>query len=194
MSEALERAQETMEHHGHRHEEAAPDPWSRRVAVLVSALAAALAITGIGSQSSQNEYLTQHVAVSDDWAYYQAKNVRATVKDAEAQLLASLPNAGDPAVQARIKEAGDYAARMRDDPKAGNGMKQLEAQTRTREVERDHAYHRYHSFEYAAGALEIAIVLASVSVVTRMRALVAGAGVIGGLAVLAAICVALNVI
>jgi hypothetical protein len=192
VSEAMERAHETMEHH--HHEQTHEDPGARRIAVLVSALAAVLAITGIGGKQAENEYLTHHVALSDDYAYYQAKNVRATVKEAEAQLLASLPTAQDPAVQQRIKDAQDYAARMRDDPKAGNGMKQLEDRAKSLEHERNEAFHRYHNYEYATGALEIAIVLASVSVVTRMRSLAVTAMAIGGAAVLMAVCIATHLL
>ena len=46
-------------------------------------------------------------------------------------------------------------------------------------MERDEAEHRYHNYEYAVGALEIAIVLASVSVITGMRALTFAAAAIG---------------
>ena len=65
---------------------------------------------------------------------------------------------------------------------------------RRRTEERDHAFHRYHGFEYASGALEIAIVLASVSVVTRMKPLTIGAGVIGLLASLLSGAVALGMV
>ena len=105
-------------------------------------------------------------------------------------MLASLPNAADPAVQTRIKEATATAARMRDDPEAGDGMKQLAATAKVQEAERNEAFHKYHNYEYASGALEIAIVLASVSIVTRIRALTLGAGVIGALAIAGGIGVA----
>lgn len=183
MSEALERAHETMEHH-HEH---VPhiDPWSRRVAVLVSVLAAALAITEIAGKQSENEYLTRHIAVSDDYAFYQAKYLRALIREAEADMLGAQPNAQDPAIQARIKAATDFAARQRDDPN-GQGVKQLLEKAKGQEHERDHAWHRYHAFEYASGALQIAIVLASVSVVTRIRTLTIVSGIIGCLAGIAA--------
>jgi hypothetical protein len=109
-------------------------------------------------------------------------------------LLASLPNAGDPAIQSRINEAKEYSARMRDDPQGGEGMKQLAAKAKAEEADRDVAEHRYHSYEYAVGALEIAIVLASVSIVTRMRALTFGAGVVGALAALGALSVAMHLL
>ena len=178
VSEAMERAHEIQGgHHGDPHSDAG----ARRVAVLISVLAAALAIAQMGEKSSQNAYLTHHIAVSDDWAFYQAKNVRAVMRGVEATMLASLPNAADPALQARVKEAQAYQTRMRDDPQ-GDGMKQLAAKASQEERARDHAFHRYHAFELVVGALELGIVLASVSVVTRIRALALGAAVIGLLA------------
>jgi hypothetical protein len=177
MSEAAERAHEAMEEHASH-----ADPWGRRVAVLVSVLAAVLAMAGVGAKSSQNAYLTLHIALSNDWAFYQAKNDRAVIRTSEADVLASLPNAGDPAIQARIKDAKEYNDRMRDDPKGGEGMKQLAVRAKEEEAARDEAQHRYHIYEYAVGALEIAIVLASVSVITRIRPLTYGAAVIGAAA------------
>jgi hypothetical protein len=187
MSEAMERAHETIHEHASH-----TDKWARGVAVLVSCLAAMLALTEIGGKAAQNAYLTHHIALSNDWAFYQAKNLRSVMRNSEADVLASLPNAADPAVQARIKEAKDYAVRMRDDPEAGDGMKQLAVKAQEQEADRDAAEHRYHAYEYAVGALEIAIVLASVSVVTRIRSMSIGAGVIGVAAGLAALGVASN--
>jgi hypothetical protein len=185
----MERAHETIEHHAEH-----TDPWARRMAVLVSILAAALAITGIGGNAAQNAYMTLHVALSNDWAFYQAKNLRAVVRSSEAELLASLPNATDTEIQKRIKEAQDYTARMRDEPETGDGMKQLAARAQAKEIQRDEAAHRYHNYEYALGGLEIAIVLASVSVVTRMRVLGNMAAVIGAIACATAIGVAIHLI
>jgi hypothetical protein len=187
MGEVVEHAHETIHEHAEH-----GDPWARGVAVLVSCLAATLAITEIGAKSTQNAYLTHHIAVSDDWAFYQAKNLRSAVRTAEADVLASLPNAADPAVQARIKSAKDYVDHARDDPKTGDGMKQLADKAHAQEEVRDHFFHRYHLYEYASGALEIAIVLASVSVVTRIRWLTFAAGAIGALAGLGALGVAMG--
>jgi hypothetical protein len=61
-------------------------------------------------------------------------------------------------------------------------MNQLAERAKGQEAARDIAFHRYHEFELVVGALQIAIVLASVSVVTRIVALALGAGVIGALA------------
>ena len=185
MSDAMDKTKEAIEE--------LRDPWARRMAVLISALAAVLALSEIGGKAAQNAYLTDHVSLSNDWAFYQAKNLRAIVRSSEADLLASLPNAADPAVQGRIKDAEAYNTRMRDDPGSGEGMKQIAERARALEVLRDKAEHRYHSYEYVVGALEIAIVLASVSVVTRMRGLGIGAAAIGAIATAASLCIAANV-
>lgn len=187
MSEALEQSHHIQGHHAETHSDAG----ARRIAVLISLLAAVLAISQMGEKASQNAYLTHHIAVSDDWAFYQAKNVRSVLRSTEAAMLASLPNAADPAVQARIKEARAYAARMQDDPK-GDGMKQLAEKARREEIAREVAFHRYHAFELVVGGLELAIVLASVSVVTRINALALGGGLLGLVASASALAVAMH--
>jgi hypothetical protein len=172
MDESIERAHETI-HEAHH---ATTDPWARGVAVL----AAALALAEMGEKASQNAYLTHHIAVSDDWAFYQAKDLRAVMRESTIDVLESLP--ADPQIADRIQRERASAARMRDDPQGGTGMKQLADKARAQEAVRDEAFHTYHNYEYTVGALEIAIVLASVSVVTRMRLLTLGAGAVGALA------------
>jgi hypothetical protein len=159
---------------------------------MVAVLAAALALTEIGAKSSQNAYLTHHIAVSDDYGFYQAKSIRAAVRSSEITLLSIQPNAAEPQIQGRIKDAETAVARFRDDPTGGEGMKQLLAKAEHDKHIRDHAEHKYHGFEYAAGGLEIAIVLCSVSVVTRMKPLAIAAGGIGLLSGLASAAVALG--
>ncbi|HVY15070.1 MAG TPA: DUF4337 family protein [Rhodopila sp.] len=187
MNKLAEEAHETIhEHGGHG------DPYAKRVAVLVSALAAALALTEVGAKSTQNEYLKNHIAVSDDYAFYQARNLRALVKDSEANILSRLPGADTASVQADIKADREYADRMRDDPKTGDGMKQLLVHAKELEEAREEAFHHYHIYELAGGALEIAIVLASVAVVTQFGALAIAATGIGGVAAVVAAVVALG--
>jgi len=155
------------------------DSWPRWMAVVVSILAASLALADLGAKSSQTAYLTHNISASDTWNAYQAKNLRANLWRTEATLLDSLPNASDSAIRERIKSANSEAARMVDEPVAGDGMKQLKEKAELQEEDREFAFHAYHGFEYTASALEIAIVLVSVSVVTRVRALGVVAGLIG---------------
>lgn len=180
MAHATEHAQEAVHHEAHGgHGGGGHDNRNmKRIAVLVSMLAATLALIQVGEKRSQNDYLTNHIAVTNDWAFYQAKNLRAIMRQTEMTVLESLGNAQDPKIEAKLKDARAYIARMRDEP-GGDGMKQIGDLAREREKKRDAAYHAYHNYEYAASAVEIAIVLASVSALTAMPALAIGAGVMG---------------
>jgi hypothetical protein len=174
--EATEMARDNLEE-AHRKGE----PNARRVAVLVAILAAALAVSEMGEKMSQNAYLAHHIQAADHWAFLQARNIRSTVESATASLLESQPNAADPAVRQRIDAARAEATRLRDDP-SGTGSKQIEAMARAEERDREIAFHKYHFYEIAVGALQIGIVLASVSVVTRVRWLALAAAGIGAVA------------
>ena len=181
MSETIEHAREGLEH-AHQRPRAHTDTTARRIAVLIAVLAAALALADMGEKGAQNAYLTHHIAVSDDWAFYQAKNVRATILGGggrhpcqSAQRRRCRAAGGDQARQ------GDRGADARRTP-GGDGMKQLAERAKAEEAARDEAFHRYHEFELVVGALQIAIVLASVAVVTRILALAVAAGIIGAVA------------
>jgi hypothetical protein len=179
--DGIERAHAAHATHG--------DHTARRVAILISALAASLALAEMGEKSAQNAYLTHHISLSDNYAFYQARTVRWSLAGAEAELLESLPNAADAAVHQRADAARAEAARLNDDAKS-QGRKQLLVQAKAIEAARDTAFHRYEEFEIVVGALQIAIVLASVSVVTRMLEMSWAAGAIGGCAALYGLLVA----
>ncbi len=180
MSESIEQAQQGLEH-AHEANAAHPahnDSAARRVAVLISALAAGLALAEMGEKSAQNDYLAHYISSSDTWAFYQAKTLRSALAGQQVDLLDSLPNAADPEVRKRAAATAAERARLDDDDKT-LGRKQLRAQAEAEERVRDEQGHTYHRFESVVSALQIAIVLASVSVVTRMWLLAGIAGALG---------------
>ena len=193
MSDTIEQAQQGMEHAEHAAKHGDVEPSARKTAVLIAILAACLALAEMGEKASQNEYLTHHISVSDTFAFLQGKNARRAAYDSAADVIESLP-AQDAAAHQRVEKLRAEAARMADDPKAGNGARQLVARAAELTEQRDHEFHAYHQFERATGALQIAIVLASVSVVTRVKALTVAAAVLGGGAALYALLVATGVI
>jgi hypothetical protein len=189
MSDTLEHAREGIEHAHHAAHDPHTDPFARRCAVLIAALAALLAIFEMGENGAQNEYLTHHISLSDNWAFYQAKLLRSNLYGVEADLLQALPNS-DPA---RVAAARQTSQRLADDD-ATQGARQLRANAAALTATRDHAYHRYHALEIVCGALQIAVVLASVSVVTRLPLLALGTGVIGAVAALGGLAVLTGII
>jgi len=169
----IEYAKESLEHVGHSHAEAPPH--ARLAAVIIATLAGALALTEFGAKDAQTAYLSHHIEASDTWNQYQAKSARRVTYASTAEVLASLPNASDPEIRKRIDSARGEADRMRTEP-GKDGMEQLSEEARTKEHERDH---RYHGLEIASSGLQLAIVLASVSIVTSFVPLLVGAGLLG---------------
>jgi hypothetical protein len=98
---------------------------------------------------------------------------------AQADLLESMPATSDPAVKKRIADARANAERMRSEPGA-DGMEQLAEKAQEQEHDRDHAMNRYHMLEIASGGLQIAIVLASISVVINLPAFMLVSVLVGG--------------
>lgn len=177
-------AHEHMEHAEHAEHAAG---WSKKIAMLIAVLALFLSFSETLGKSAQTEALDANVKSADTWAFYQAKDTRRTVvsaaADATALLAASLT---DPAAKAAVDKQTDTwrktAARYESDPKAGNGRKELAAQAKEQEQERDLALAKYHHYELASAAFQVGIVLASATVITGMMALAwlaGGLGVIG---------------
>ena len=179
MSDGLEQAQEGIEHAYHALEHAPADKSSRNVAVLIAVLAACLALSEMGEKAAQNAYLTHHISVSDTYGFLQAKNIRRATYASTADVIESVPGI-DAAARSRADRLRAEAARMADEPKTNDGAKQLLDRAHALEHERDHSFHVYHQFELTTGAMQIAIVLASVSIVTRVRTLTYVAALLGG--------------
>jgi hypothetical protein len=174
MSEQFEHAQEHLEHAAHEH---GGSTSHTRAAIIIGIMAAVLAITEFVAKDAQTDYLTNHIAASDTWAQYQAKSVRRTILTVQADLLESMPS--DPLVKKRIADARANAERMRSEPGA-DGMEQLAEKAHDQGHERDHAMHRNHILEIASGGLQIAIVLASISVVINLPAFMLVSVLVGG--------------
>jgi hypothetical protein len=178
---------EHIEHAAEGHEHGAGEKSGKRVALIIAILAAFLAVTELGENSSQNEYNALNVQTNDVWAYFQARTIRRGVAEGTIDVLNSL---GDLPMSPDHKATLDKtiatltadAQRMDSDPKGGEGRKELEAKARGLEEERDAKLHAYHAFEYGAAALQLGVVLASAGLLTGATWLIGVAMGLGGLA------------
>lgn len=176
-------------HHGHgddHHEKhgGGKANRNRRIAVLISILAALLAISEAGGSSAQNTSVSANIEASNLWAFFQAKTIRmTTMRTAADALETSVPDNLPPEKAAAFaKRIGDWraaASRYDSEPETGEGRKELAAKAKAAETRRDRALAAYHMFEYGSAALQIAIVLSSAAVVTGTIALAFAAGGLG---------------
>jgi hypothetical protein len=147
---------------------------SKWVAVYIAMLAVALAITGMGASNAMKDMLSNNIEASNLWAFFQAKTIRKTSIDAAADqfglILAANPNMSEAArkqIEATVKRYRDTSARYETEPDTREGRKELVARAKEKEQARDMAQRRDPYFDFAEALIQIAIVLASVSLITR---------------------------
>jgi plasmid stabilization system protein ParE len=159
---------------GHGH---ADHGGNKGVALLISVLALVLAFSETLGKSAQTAALTHNIEASNLWAFYQSKTIRRTTLRTAAQQLALLADSEQ--AKAQISDWKKTAERYQNEPDTGEGRDQLEARAKAAEKRRDLAQAAYHHYELSSALVQIAIVLASASIITAIAALFWTAGALG---------------
>ena len=155
---------------------------NKGVAMLISVLALVLAFSETLGKSAQTSALAMNIEASNLWAFFQAKTIRQTVlRTAAEQIATSGPSDSSKKQIAKWRET---ASRYQNEPETGEGRDQLAARAKDAEKKRDRSMAAYHHYELASAAVQIAIVLASASIITTMPVLVWIAGALGLLGVI----------
>jgi len=156
------------------------------VAIIIAIMATLLAITSLGGGNAAEDVANNNIHASDTWAFYQAKSIRQTTMRVaadglEAQLKAEpgMTQEARDFIQSKIEEYRKTADRYesepdRDDPEnplKGEGRKQLTARARDYEAKREAAQRQDPNFDFSEALFQIAIVLASVSILANSRRL-----------------------
>ena len=161
-----------MSGHGH-----ADHSGNKGVALLISVLALVLALSETLGKSAQTSALGYNIEASNLWAFFQAKTIRQTTLRAAAEQMEVLSESEK--AKKQIDTWKKTAARYQDEPDTGEGRNQLAERAKVAEKKRDLALAAYHHFEMSSASVQIAIVLASASIITTMPALFWTAGALG---------------
>ena len=165
-----------------------------RTALTISIFAMVLAITSLGGSNAAKDITQENILAANTYAFYQAKSIRQTTlkvaaADMELQLLRE-PAMNTAAKEATQKKIDDYKKtidRYESEPDTKEGKKELMVRAKAHEAVRDHAIRQDPWFDYAEGALQIAIVLLSVSIIGSIPALYfagLGLGLLGAVSAL----------
>ena len=157
------------------HEEHTGNPLVLPVSVTMSILAVLVAaMTLLGHRAHTEELLLQSHAV-DQWAYYQAKNIRLHQDQVGVSLLDSISTRdGAKAEQASAQLKQEIEKYQSDKEDIGEKAKEFEA-------ERDVVRRRADRFDGGETLLDIALVICSLTLLTKKRMFWYG-GVLLGLA------------
>jgi hypothetical protein len=176
MSSVPDELQELKE----RAEEAAHDRQLAPISFTMAVLAVLLAICGtLGHRAHTEETVVQN-KVSNQWAYYQAKNGRRLASEIFLDQM-SVSDFRDKEAAAKLHEK--YAHNVE---RYGEDQKEIEAEARKLENEVQVIARRAARFDLGDTFLEIALVITSITLLTRKRSFWLFGLALGVLGILAA--------
>lgn len=164
----------------------------RLVALTTAILAAVTAVVSLHAGSTINEALVMkseaavlQAQASDQWAFYQAKGIKAAIASGAASAYAAANHQAPDSLRAQSARYISEQAAIQTE------ARELEKERDAKSVDADHLLEAHHHFAFAVALLQVAIALGAVAALTRQPAalaLSAVAGVAGiGLALLTAL-------
>ncbi|HET6388824.1 DUF4337 domain-containing protein [Hyphomicrobium sp.] len=158
------------------------------IGVYVGILAVVLALSSLGGSNAQQDATQHNIAASNIWSFFQAKNARRQalrlhVDDFEVMLQATPAMLGDVrnSIEAKLADYKKQDQLLTTDPERGEGLDELFQKGKALEAMRDEALKRSPYFDYGQALLQIAIVLASVALISGGNVLLFGSFLVGAL-------------
>jgi hypothetical protein len=145
--------EEIEEHIHHAHE-----PFDKVVAGSMAIIAALLAVVSVLGQHFNTETLLNQQKSSDEWAFYQAKNIRRYSAQMGQDVLTQMKAPAE-AVDKYVKDGQKYDKQMEE----------IQGEAKNLEKERDVAEGTSKRFHVGEVLLEIAIVLSSLAILTKIK-------------------------
>ena len=140
----------------------------RRIALSTALFAAFAAIVALRAGATVNEALVLktesavlQAKASDQWAYYQAKGIKAAVAEGGTQ---SWLSAGKVPPASLAERAERYATEQKEIKKLAE---EDEHERDAKSAEADHLLHRHHLLADAVALLQVTIALGAVAALTR---------------------------
>lgn len=147
-------AQEEVDEHVHH----AHEPFDKLVAGTMAGIAALLAIVSVAGTHYNTEKLLNQQLNSDQWAFYQAKNIRHYSAQVAQDVLAQMK-----APPAALEK---YA---KDEEKYDKQMEEIQKKAGEYEKERDKAGRQADRFHFGEVFLEVGIVLSSLAILSKRK-------------------------
>ena len=158
----------------------------RWIGVYIGVLAVALSICAMGGGNAAKEANRKNIEATNTWAFFQAKNMRRHVLRLQADeyelLLAATPGLPDEVreqIRSRIASYQAQDKELTSNPANNEGLDELFHRGKALEAERDVAASRDPYFDFGQALLQIAIVLASVAIISGGSAILVASAILG---------------
>ncbi len=136
----------------------------RHVSLAISVLAVLVAMVTVLGHRTHTEAVLKQTRAADQWNLYQAKKIRQVQVSTTADILSLQPSSNDAAVQTKL---GEYRAHLE---KWNGEITEEQEKARDLEHEVDRAERRADRYDLGEALLEIAVVLSSITLLTRQHA------------------------
>ena len=134
------------------------------VSLTMAILAVLVATVSLLGHRAHTEEILMQTRATDQWAYYQAKNMRRNNLEALDEVLTALENTKAERAEEVRKHFHEEIEKYRDQ------QKDIQTEARTLEAEVQRASHRADRFDLGEVFLEIALVVTSITLLTDKRA------------------------
>ena len=180
LKEEIDQRLEDHEHHGHHEHHgphgpgkpAAQPGWLRYLSLSTAMIAVLAAVASLESGASSNEAILEkseamlnQARASDQWAYFQAKGLKATLSEGEAVIITD----GKPELAAKLN--GDARRYRGESEEIQRRARELEDKVKESNQRSEALMEQHHHFAIAVTLLQIAIALSAIAALTRRRSL-----------------------
>jgi NAD-specific glutamate dehydrogenase len=152
----------------------------RKIALSTALLAVLAAVAALRAGATVNHALLLRAdatqlqsKASDQWAYYQAKGVKAAVQESTRATWLASGKEPPPAIDEKVARYEKEQEAIREK------AVELEKERDAKVAESNHLLHGHHGFANAVALFQVAIALGAVAALTRSRVVWAGSIVVG---------------
>src|SRR5271154_1748315 len=144
----------------------------RRAAIVIAILALFLALSEAGARKAEHISTEKNIESSDLFNFYQAKKIRSTIFEVASEMLEAertgiSDSKAQEAFERQLAEFKAKVAQIDVDPKKPeDGLEVIQKRADQATGDRELADRRLEHYELGSGLFQIAIVLASASIIT----------------------------
>ena len=156
----------------------------KQISITTAILAVLAAIASLQAGDTVNQALVLKTEAtrlqseaSDQWAYYQAKGIKAAVQEASRTPWLASGKEPPVAYKEKLQRYGKEQNEIRDK------AREKERERDERLKESDHLLHKHHGFAGAVALFQVSIALGAVSALTRSRMIWIGSLLAGGVGI-----------
>lgn len=170
------------------------DRRDKLIGVYIGILAVMLAICSMGGNNAQTDATHRNIEAANNWSFFQSKNLRRNelrlqIDEFELKLATdgTLSEEARQKISAKIAEYRATEKRLTSEPDKKEGLDELFIKGKELEAQRDVAFKRGPYFDYGGALIQIAIVLASVAIISGGNLLLFASFILGALGAISTI-------